>query len=142
MQYTVKRSCGHLETFRLYGPSKERESRLQWLRTQPCRECRRREQYEAARAQTAELPALFGSPKQIAWATKIRATQLLAIEEELAKMEAMAERTPDAATQASNACILAQVKSAIVQIKAQSDARWWIDHRADSARTLLLAMIR
>ena len=38
-QYTVEHSCGHTQVHVLFGPTKDRERKLEWMATQPCTEC-------------------------------------------------------------------------------------------------------
>lgn len=73
-QYQVEHSCGCVKTYQLYGPTKERHSRIAWLETQECPDCRReRENAEnAKKAEEAGRPELTGSEKQVAWANTIR----------------------------------------------------------------------
>lgn len=38
-KYTVEHSCGHTQVHVLFGPTKDRERKLEWMATQPCTEC-------------------------------------------------------------------------------------------------------
>lgn len=73
-KYQVEHSCGCVKTYQLYGPTKERESRIAWLETQKCPDCKReRENAEnSKKAEAAGRPELTGSEKQVAWANTIR----------------------------------------------------------------------
>lgn len=71
-KYTVTHSCGHEREYQLYGKHTERDRKLEWLEAQECPACRKAREIERA-TEGVELPALEGSPKQIAWAESIRA---------------------------------------------------------------------
>lgn len=38
-KYVVTHSCGHTQVHMLFGPTKDRERKLEWMATQPCTEC-------------------------------------------------------------------------------------------------------
>lgn len=112
--------CGHESEVQLFGPHAARKRRIEWLREHgECQACRRAAQ-DAAAAEAAErlgeLPALVGSPKQIAWAEKIRALRLVE-----AKAEAKAANAEDR----------------FAALAAKTSAAWWIDNRHDSGADLL-----
>jgi hypothetical protein len=133
-KYNVNHTCGHAETHALFGKSSERDRKISWLETTLCGECfaKKRETENAAAAIVAAekngaagLPALTGSPKQIAWAETIRATALAAIEREEAQMLAgLPALTPEIREEVCDA--LALIAS---EPRGQSEARWWIDRR-------------
>jgi len=138
-QYDVKMSCGHVETVSLYGPVRERERKMEWMgRERLCRECyqaeRERAAADAAR-QAAEqgLPALSGSPKQVAWAESIRADILAQCEAAVAKADKVAaERDLSEADEAE----LARIHAALDALRAEASAGWWIDHRGEGTLAL------
>jgi hypothetical protein len=81
MKREVVRACGHSEMVSVYGPYKDRESRLAYEATKMCASCYKAQkaaEADAAKAEVADvihrlgLPALEGTPKQIAWAESIR----------------------------------------------------------------------
>jgi hypothetical protein len=85
MKAIVTRACGHQEQVTIYGPYKTRESRLEYEATKLCSECYRAQkaaEQAAAKDEVAEviarlgLPELEGTPKQIAWASDIRANRV------------------------------------------------------------------
>jgi len=85
MKATVTRQCGHQEVVTVYGPYKGRESRLEYEATKLCADCYRTQkaaQADAAKAEVADvigrlgLPELEGTPKQVAWASDIRANRV------------------------------------------------------------------
>lgn len=142
MQYIVKHTCGHSETTQLYGPSAERERRLSWLRSQPCATCKRASQSAQAEqaAKVEGLPPLTGSPKQVEWATRIRAHKL----SELTALRAdfLAQGQAQGATPETIASEMAQFNALANKVRAQSLASWWIDKRDYSARQLLRDVAR
>lgn len=76
-KYQVTFSCGHTSTVELVGKTSERERRILWYEQSGiCPDCYKAQQ-EAKRTAAIDvckdLPQLVGSPKQIAWAEKIRA---------------------------------------------------------------------
>ena len=81
-KYDVRFSCGHVATICLYGKEADRQRKIAWYeRDGLCPDCYRKQQEEekkaeaekaAAEAASFGLPELVGSPKQIAWADKIR----------------------------------------------------------------------
>jgi hypothetical protein len=77
-KYTITHECGHTEEVALFGKSSERDRRIKWLESQPCRECLRNVEIDQAKSQGEEfgLPNLTGSDKQIAWAITIRARKV------------------------------------------------------------------
>lgn len=122
-KYEVERACGHIETVDLYGPSKNREWRLENVEAEKlCEECYKAklaEERELANKQAAEaaqaqgLPELEGTEKQIAWAETIRQEILAAIDDYILEDEAKDPR----------------VIEIVNHIKGKTSASWWIDHR-------------
>jgi len=111
----ITHCCGHVVRHQIYGKVSERENKASWLAEKPCTECWKAEQ-EAKRAEEnaralgqakiLELPELTGTPKQVAWATTIRAKALEGLEKELAK--------PNLAPQI---------------VAVETSAKWWIENR-------------
>jgi len=121
MKYEVKHTCGHASEVSLYGKQAERDRKLAWMATQPCRECEaaarkaRHEAENAAAAATnieAGLPALIGSEKQIAWAESIRADFRTG-------WNATWMKAPEAACPILNGIIN--------RLMAEASAKWWIE---------------
>ena len=73
------------------------------------------------------LPQLTGSPKQIAWATTIRASVLTALEKTETEM-----RDPDTWPEWLSGSALQEICDAVAliasEIRNQTEARWWIDN--------------
>lgn len=74
MLYNITYACGCTKEVQLYGKKEDRDNKAAWLATQDCYDCQRKQQDEAAKkaAEALQLPDLDGSPKQIAWAEKLR----------------------------------------------------------------------
>lgn len=116
--------CGHSHQVQLYGPNAGRESKAAWLEGRECPECysartaaERAAATEAAKAANADLPALIGSPKQIAWAETIRA-------EKVAQLRFLAERLAAAPADAPGMDVARKI---IAERLGRTEAKWWID---------------
>ncbi len=109
-RHTITFHCGHEESRIIGGKLREQESKVAWLATQDCWHCQRAAENAATATASAERgwPALEGSEKQVAWATTIRAEML--------------ERL-----------LLPALRGDLLR---QTEARWWIDHRAESPEIL------
>jgi len=109
-QHTITFACGHTESRIIGGKLREQESKVGWLEGQTCWQCQRAAENAAVAAVSATRgwPALEGSEKQVAWASTIRAEML--------------ERL-----------LLPVLAGALLE---QAEARWWIDHRAESPEIL------
>ncbi len=137
-KYTIAHTCGHQSEAQIVGPERDRASRRDWLAGRLCADCYRAAQRTAAQEQTATLPALVGSDKQIAWATTIRAkivaeaqTQLT---DKLAQIETLAA-PEDKRTQAR-----AAFEGAYARLTSETAAAWWIDRRQRAGEALLLEL--
>lgn len=82
-KYEIKFSCGHTETIQLYGKMKDRQRKIEYFEREGlCSECYKKaiEQEKQDLEKKADayirsiggVAELEGSPKQIAWAEKIR----------------------------------------------------------------------
>jgi len=135
-KYTVSHICGHDETHNLFGPTGDRQRKMEWLRTVPCSACHRADM-QADRERAAEesarinaergLPALLGSPKQIAWAEEIRARLVAELRDLLARVISNAPSAADAAA----------VQGAAAQIESETSAAQWIEWRNSSPQTII-----
>ena len=134
-KYSIRRACGHTETVNICGTNVhgERERQAEYEATKVCYECYRAQQQQQAEAAAVNYPALQGSPKQVAWATRIRHEILDAKTgaDHWRKLyqEASDEQAPEKA----------QVLAAIDVIASETSASWWIDHRSETMRSLLRA---
>jgi hypothetical protein len=112
MKYYVDHTCGHKVEHLLFGPTKDRDRKLEWLATQPCIDCKKESDLRAAQdvADQNGLPKLTGSEKQVAWAEKLRA-QVWQSLQELEKREAKPEESTDW----------------IEWLFSHAEAKWWIE---------------
>lgn len=126
-KYTVKFSCGHEGTVRLFGRSSERERKLKWLETQLCWDCQKAEQEKKYKeeaekgkefAEEMGLPELTGTEKQVSWALAIRKRMLIGAESY--KNQDDSDAFYD---------WLANHKEAV----------WWIDHQNESTHMLVVS---
>jgi hypothetical protein len=133
-QYDITYQCGHIIHEQLYGKTSERQRHMADAQYRLCPECYRAQQLAKATEanEAAGLPALTGSEKQITWAEQIRA-KLMA---ELAEMEAMAVKSNGTEAQKQ------QLADAAATLRAKASAAYWIDSREQSARALIVAIIR
>lgn len=129
--YDITRTCGHKEQVQIYGTNTrgQREWRAARLAEEPCADCRRaaHQQRNAAAAQVAAqsgLPALTGSERQIAWAESIRLAGLAQLADHATRA---ARAVEDPAARERVVAVLLHILTRIAS--AQTDARWWIDHR-------------
>jgi len=122
-KYHVTHACGHETEYNLFGPYESRRQRISSLESRLCPECWEAKRNEenakanaaaAAKAAEAGLPALEGTPKQVAWAESIRVKAITYLEERFATI------TPERQ---------AQIAPLLAKLKAQDKAAWWIDNR-------------
>lgn len=78
-------------------------------------------------AEDNALPALTGSDKQIAWANTIRLKKI-------AQIDAVCVVSSDAPAELAD-----HIAKAVAAVKAQADARYWIDNRDADVRALVRA---
>lgn len=134
-QYKIDRACGHVETIQIYGTDAhdERKRTAAYEATRQCYECytvdrdaRRAVEAETATslAQERGLPVLTGSPKQIAWAEKIRADVLAAHADAMTVRAAAPNAGP--ASAARQEWWIATTTEVLVR---PVEAKWWIDNR-------------
>lgn len=129
--------CGHDGRMDLRRTTRgDREAillREQKGQCEDCREAARADYIAAQREQSAaleaerELPALSGSPKQVSWATDIRARLLLAAEATL----------PETLRVAGEKQVVARKSALAILLAERSDAKWWIERRDWSGQNLV-----
>ena len=142
--YTIKHTCGHEIDQQIYGPDTrgQRQFKANRLADQPCSDCQaaaraagQAAQNRLSAAESAELPTLTGSERQIAWATTIR----LGFMEQI--QEWAAERTATARSHGSTdeqiETFAGQVATTSAWMLGQTSASWWIDRRTDTIGTLV-----
>lgn len=136
----VTHACGHEVRHQYYGKTRDRKWQMQRDAQKLCEECYRAQlekeraaenEAAAAAAQEQGLPALQGTPKQIAWAETIRAKGLTALDRaaseiaEQVKIDVAEGRvSPEAVDAVQLAC-----DAVIGGWVALTDAGAWIDAR-------------
>lgn len=120
-KYDITHTCGHTSIYNIVGKVADRDGKVSWLESKPCRDCERRAENEKAAATNSAsgLPALTGSEKQIAWAESIRAEKAQSLTDMRAKL---APHAGDAQADAAIAVIDAQL--------TETAASAWIDARS------------
>jgi len=135
-QKLITHSCGHTAVHNLFGPGAERTRKADWLKTTLCSDCYQAEQAivqqqrhaAAVEANTeAGLPALEGTPKQIAWAETIRAKAKVGLDALIARAMASTSSDVDKATVVEDAKFILR----------QTRTSYWIDNRQLGADGLL-----
>ncbi len=120
MQHLIIHACGPEQVHALTGPQGQQARKLHWPAINECHACfvaaRRGAAAKAAACDLAAvehlgLPELTGSMRQVDWAITIHAGRLAAIPR----------------SDVSDTACLSGVE----------DAKWWIDHRDETAEALL-----
>lgn len=117
-KYTITHSCGHTSTVQIGGTVNSRDGQVARLESQPCWECQKQAASQAAAAKATDmaLPALTGTPKQVAWAETIRI-------DKVRQLQAL-KNTINADAPESDKLI------AIIDARvAKTNATYWIDNR-------------
>lgn len=131
-------SCGHEEIHQIYGKTSERDGKAEWLSKSLCRECwaveqarkREAESRSAAAANESDgLPALVGSPKQIAWAESIRAKKIAEGREKINYMHGV---SVPADREAEKQEYISKSENFFARMRAEASAKSWIDNRLRS----------
>ena len=152
--YGVDYACGHSDRMQIYGPTRDRQRQADAEGRKDCPDCWRAKQdarnAEAALAASADaaasgLPELVGSPKQIAWAETIRQKMLADLAPlaavRVGRRKEIAARGIAAIDDSRWSQIDAATDEQLRSYRAQSAAKWWIDHRDDSLYSLMLHKI-
>lgn len=136
-KHTIVRACGHSEVVTIRGSAKRLDLKLGRERARTCRPCyveSQRVLAEAA-AEAEGLPALAGTPKQLAWALTLRQK---ALSEAKAHLDHLRESGQLQGRVAKDMELFEAQKERVLEpLKAQAEAAWWIDRRHDSPVMLL-----
>lgn len=127
MKYEITHTCGHEITHDLTGKVRDRDSRMTWLKMQPCLACKNAAEnaQAAAAAAAAGLPALVGTDRQVAWATTIRQRLIDSCGTFMAdRIAAVGRQYPDQV-----AGVVAVRDAMQSWLASQTVASWWIDRR-------------
>lgn len=139
-QYVITHSCGHTETVTLFGPTKEREWKIQRMESEKCADCRTKCAEETDAAQGL-APFRNGSNKQRPWASAIRQSFFDTVRKQCYRQievfdsaeRAMGHNLFERVVGAMDAEILTVLSG----IANETDVRWVIDHRDASYSTLV-----
>lgn len=120
----ITAACGHVSGFEAATMTQEQvRSRIALLEDRKCPACQAGD--AATQAVIDGLPQLAGTERQIAWAATLR-TKLLA---EFDHIELLADKAGSPS--------LPTVRRLKAELRAQSDARYWIAHRGVGAKQLV-----
>lgn len=143
--YGVDYSCGHSGRMQIYGPVRDRQAIADREGHKECADCYQvrldREHAEASAkaiaANTASgLPALTGSPRQIAWAETIRAKKIADVELISTRPELRSDIA--AMSGAPIELVVRVIAQKLVEYRATEAAKYWIDNRTLSAEAAIL----
>ena len=131
-KFKVFHSCGHEAVHAHSGRDAQLRQRQEWLARQPCRECWRGRQAEAAQQQAEQwqLPSLEGSEDEVAWAEIIRAKALVPNREFRERMLRLSQT--DSGEEDLCRLIDRASKAALQELEQITSAAWWIEHRFDA----------
>jgi hypothetical protein len=126
---SVEYKCGHTAKIQMHGKIADRERKVEQYRGMLCPECYAAEQapkIQTIAVQSADigLPALIGSPKQIAWAETIRAKQVADIDKSFERLA-----TIKAAPNSPQAKAIKAVADDLGAVRMRSKAEEWINGR-------------
>lgn len=170
-KYEITHSCGHTETVKLFGKTKDREWRIKKMESEICPDCYKQQLIEAdkkaAEQNAAEgLPELEGSEKQVLWAEKIRADRIDIInkianaepvepcisffwnwrdfDEFISKeqRQAIKESCENNAERYAMRMQLPIMQIAVDLLRDQTSAHWWIDNREYKISFLLANLLK
>jgi len=139
--YTIVRACGHEARVKARGATTARERKLDRERQRICRRCaieKLRSEAEAS-AEADELPALTGTPKQIAWAMTLRHKALADAETYLDYLRESGQLKGSRVSKDAE-LFEAQKERVLEPLKTQTEAAWWIDRRHEPGASLLESM--
>ena len=131
-KYDIKYVCGHEGTVNLFGPTKDRNRRVEWLHTVLCPECKKAEEEKARKEKEQELglPDLIGSEKQIDWAGRIRQS-----------ICGMSKDTFELRACAREGLTREALDKAMEYALSQENASWWIENRRDRLSSFAAAVL-
>lgn len=134
----ITHSCGHEVTHNLFGKHSGfggRDSKIEWLATVPCMECKRKadkEEREIQNQRAAEANKamgacdLVGSEAQIGFAESLRRMAFSGFANLLSKIESIPDK---------NILVESEIKAVIGWLFTKDQAAWWIDNVKNPERT-------
>lgn len=136
--YEIVYECGHSGRTQLCGSHKERERRIEYLRTCLCPECNEAEKSARIKQrmnddEKAGLAPLTGSNKQIAWAQELRASfieKCTQAREDIDRQKNIYSKSHTAEeTEAEYNLAVKVLALAEEQTLSHISSHWWIDNR-------------
>lgn len=133
-------SCGHEGRVDIGGPQKDRQRKADWYFSGMCPECAQKKKVEerekenqaaAERSAEMDLPELSGTEKQIAWANTIRIRQIENFNKRISRVATKLKEKGLEIIPETNIGIKEVIDAVEYYIRANTDARYWIDHRDD-----------
>jgi len=117
--YNVTYSCGHSDRVQLFGSYEDRQRRIEWFQQEAvCPACYKAAKEKEAAGLFGDLPPLSGSPKQVAWAEKLRRDAMTDVQKDI--QEAKSDEFRD--------YLIAIAKRMIAE---RTEAKWWIDNKVN-----------
>lgn len=131
---TVQQSCGHYARITVEGTEDNRQAKIRETERSACFDCYRDQRTAQAIAETADLPALHGTPRQCEWASVIRRDKLAQLDAKaspiLAELRQMLTRPNLSADRlAQHTSEVADLVGAVSWCKRQVSASFWIERR-------------
>lgn len=151
MDVAITGSCGHTANRNLTDASgnepgsRSLKKSIAYWSTKDCTDCYRNgKQKETANTlnQFGSLPALAGSERQVAWATRIREQQLVKVSEQLTLLEATRDTVKDDSMMTlplkeRAEAITADFRAKAMLLATVTDAKFWIDTRDENGVILI-----
>jgi len=124
-RYSIDYSCGHRGEIVLFGPTKNREWRIEKEKENICSDCYDQQLSEQSIIATQEnatngMPPLRGTEKQVLWAERIRNAAMRSFET-IGITPQTSYRLRDASQE--------EIDLAVNAVMAKEKASWWIDNR-------------
>ena len=125
MRYELTHTCGHVAEFQLFGSRTERERKVEWLQSQPCRQCKLAEEGARAAQPERQSPGALGSPKQVV-GEQIRRAGDNAGKVRRIDPAALAATKPTIALGTEYVEVYEATRG---KLRGETSARWWIDNK-------------
>lgn len=66
-KYPITHQCGHTETHELFGPGRERDKKISWLKTTDCKACWSAAQREARKSEPITAEVIYNAFSEGVW---------------------------------------------------------------------------
>ncbi len=120
-----KYACGHEGRVNIYGPEKDRKWKAEKEFKKVCPECWKKQYEEKIINASSGLPELTGTPKQVEWATNIRAKMKIELEKNMNYYKGKVEIKG------------LNFDEQVQKLFAQSNSVFWIENRSEYLVDLL-----